>query len=801
MNSEKTFACSKIVSKKKDVYMFSAKFKGLAPEESSVKNVTLFLYGAYNCPTKITEPFDATDEDVVLDDTLDLSFLSPREEKANVSMVITIQSQAFYVNALVDQGNCTNPYCFSQGIEIQLQDVEIYNSQKENLIRMFSSSPMCFTQVIVETSWTYFPPEILSISPSCGPIQGGTQLLVEMAQPLRKEEHLVCNFGDSASDAKKADFHSNFIVCSTPRMNSTGTSSLTVSRKEAPACKSKEFAFEFYDTHIDSIAPRKAKLFDKAVVTITTENLSPNCASVVCRFVPENGSPDVNVTGRVDAQSVFCTTPEWKEEGDVVLSISFNGGRDFATESFIFTFYKVHPVFSDEDWFTIGIAGTVFVVAAFFVVFCCVQKRCSSGYKKLSDKNEDISLNDVKIFERIGKGTFADVYRAQWCGTTIALKKIPIQSLKGAAKKDVQREVDMMKSFHHPNILQYLGCCFESPDLYIAVEYMSRGDLYSILHNAEIQLTWDTVIKILTDTTRGMIYLHSLSPPIIHRDLKSHNLLVSENWKVKVGDFGLSTYLDQQSTMTSCGTPSWTAPEVIRHARYTEKADVYSFGVVMWECVTRDDPYAGLPPFKVIYAVGNQGMRPAIPQYVPAPYRTLIKRCWHEEPERRPRFDEVIVELINFEKNGFSKSVDILSPREQNAPALTDIIPASPVRKKKKTPRVQVKKVQNSHDHQPSTPSSLRGSANGVSGYSATPPGVSFTAAAVAEQSTSVNPTSNILIGETVTPPQLYGTFIPPFAGSPPIQQNSATGNRDTRQRSTSIGAQPFIYSINNVNY
>jgi serine/threonine protein kinase len=100
------------------------------------------------------------------------------------------------------------------------------------------------------------------------------------------------------------------------------------------------------------------------------------------------------------------------------------------------------------------------------------------------------------------------------------------------------------------------------------------------------QLSWSRVRRIAVDAAKGMAYLHYRNPAIIHRDLKSHNLLVDENWKVKVCDFGLSRiYGDTQgNAMTACGTPCWTAPEILRNSHYTTKADVYSFGIVLWVC-------------------------------------------------------------------------------------------------------------------------------------------------------------------------------------------------------------------------
>lgn len=87
--------------------------------------------------------------------------------------------------------------------------------------------------------------------------------------------------------------------------------------------------------------------------------------------------------------------------------------------------------------------------------------------------------------------------------------------------------------------------------------------------------------------------------------------------------------------MTSCGTPAWTAPEVLRNEKYTKKCDVYSFGIVLWELITRDDPHHGMPPFQVVFAVGTQGIRPPIPTYGPPLLIDLMQECWSENPEQR----------------------------------------------------------------------------------------------------------------------------------------------------------------------
>ena len=294
-------------------------------------------------------------------------------------------------------------------------------------------------------------------------------------------------------------------------------------------------------------------------------------------------------------------------------------------------------------------------------------------------------MSELELKECIGRGRFSEVYRAIWHGTTVAAKKLLAGRIDDRFTSEFEKEVYLMSDLRAPNVLQFLGTVYEPPTVLIVVEYMSRGSLYQVLHDPTIDLSWDTVLSMLADTARGMNYLHECKPPVIHRDLKSHNLLVDEYWRVKVCDFGLSTVmLNTKSTkkkITSSptssfnnfgsgsgsgsgsdsnycrsnnnnnnnngcgGTPYWTAPEVIKGLPATTKSDVYSFGIVMWECVTRRVPYDGIPPFKVIYAMGTEGIRPRISLNTPFPYSQLMKKCWDDDVDFRPEFSAILEAL------------------------------------------------------------------------------------------------------------------------------------------------------------
>lgn len=172
---------------------------------------------------------------------------------------------------------------------------------------------------------------------------------------------------------------------------------------------------------------------------------------------------------------------------------------------------------------------------------------------------------------------------------------------------------------------------------------MSRGSLFDFLHNEHNVLDLPTLLKFALDVCQGMSYLHQKG--IIHRDLKSGNLLLDKNDVVKVADFGLARFQDGGGDMTAeTGTYRWMAPEVINHQPYDSKADVYSFALVLWELMTSKIPYNTMTPLQAAVGV-RQGLRPQIPENTHPRLINLMQRCWEATPTDRPSFEEIIPEL------------------------------------------------------------------------------------------------------------------------------------------------------------
>ena len=185
-----------------------------------------------------------------------------------------------------------------------------------------------------------------------------------------------------------------------------------------------------------------------------------------------------------------------------------------------------------------------------------------------------------------------------------------------------------MGNIRHPNIVLFLGACIKPPKLCIVLEFCENGSLWSLLHYSKTDLPWKIRKRIAIDISRAVNYLHLLAPQILHRDIKSLNVLLDHKYSAKLADFGWAR-IKETSMTGKIGTYQWMAPEVISCNAYTEKADVYSFGIVMWELAARRPPYYGMDAIEVANKVVHEGIRPCIKEgEAPISWMNIMKKCW-----------------------------------------------------------------------------------------------------------------------------------------------------------------------------
>ncbi|CAF1162821.1 unnamed protein product [Adineta steineri] len=289
-----------------------------------------------------------------------------------------------------------------------------------------------------------------------------------------------------------------------------------------------------------------------------------------------------------------------------------------------------------------------------------------------------IPYYDLILEECIGQGGFADVYRGKWLSRdhNVAIKVIRIQYIDERVKQDIVNEISIMHRVRHDHILNMFGACME-PDKYaLIVEYMSLGSLYDVLRRQTPQFSWSDRCSVATQMVNGINYLHKLSKPIIHRDIKSLNILMTEHGKdflVKVADFSLAKIRHEASRQSSYAPPVatllWKAPELfVMHGKHTTASDVYAIGVVLWELATGCEPYADMD-VSMIYVCVSQGQRMAIPSNVPSSFAELISKAWAQEPKKRPTCQELLNSIKEIAIELDTNNKPMAEPQEFAAPS------------------------------------------------------------------------------------------------------------------------------------
>lgn len=262
----------------------------------------------------------------------------------------------------------------------------------------------------------------------------------------------------------------------------------------------------------------------------------------------------------------------------------------------------------------------------------------------MMDFKDAPDFSEFQIEKEIGSGAFAQVFSCQWRGTQVAMKQILPERINKQNMDDFKREVQILSRLRHPNVVLEMAASVDPPHIFLVTEYCPQGTLFSILHQSKVQLDTNRKISIASDVARALAYLHGFRPAIIHRDVKSLNVLVDRNFNCKLSDFGLaiSSY---ETTSQKCGTYQYMAPELFSgNVHYNEKVDVYAYGIFLWELFARELPYAGMLGEQVPLAV-ERGHRPSIPEGCPPFMSALMKQCWNGEPHARPSMVEVVASL------------------------------------------------------------------------------------------------------------------------------------------------------------
>ncbi|WVF65673.1 hypothetical protein IAT40_000404 [Kwoniella sp. CBS 6097] len=256
--------------------------------------------------------------------------------------------------------------------------------------------------------------------------------------------------------------------------------------------------------------------------------------------------------------------------------------------------------------------------------------------------------------EKIGSGGFKDVFVGKLRGRKVAVSEFR----EHLSEMDI-RELKLLAEFSHPNIVKFRGICIPEDSTHVPCmlvsELCENGDLFDYIRNVPCP-TLRRLLNLMLDIARGLEYLHTRNPSIIHRDCKSSNILINRQGQAKVGDFGLARVKNSTRSMirSLVGTVNWQAPELWHpHPRYDYKVDVFSAAMVYWEMMAgwigdKKYPWEGHNEHYIYDAVGAKHKRPSIAgmrkHWGDEPVN-LMERMWHQDPAERPTMTDVVADL------------------------------------------------------------------------------------------------------------------------------------------------------------
>lgn len=239
------------------------------------------------------------------------------------------------------------------------------------------------------------------------------------------------------------------------------------------------------------------------------------------------------------------------------------------------------------------------------------------------------SLNDYQLGDSLGKGAFAQVYRAlNWAtGETVAVKEIQLSNIPKGELPEIMSEIDLLKNLNHPNIVKYKGFVKTREYLYIILEFCENGSLHNISKRFG-KFPENLVAVYISQVLEGLLYLHDQG--VIHRDIKGANILTNKDGTVKLADFGVAAKTGGATDAAVVGSPYWMAPEVIEQSGATTASDIWSVGCVVIELLEGHPPYHTLDPMPALFRIVQDDC-PPIPEGASPIVKDFLYHCFQKD--------------------------------------------------------------------------------------------------------------------------------------------------------------------------
>lgn len=258
-----------------------------------------------------------------------------------------------------------------------------------------------------------------------------------------------------------------------------------------------------------------------------------------------------------------------------------------------------------------------------------------------------LDINEVTLVECHKINHLGELWQGYWNDIPIALKKIYVYGEHKRLNLIFQEQYNRLRIFSNPNVLPVSAAIVVDDDVRLVAQWMPYGSLYNILHDSSgIVIDQKKVINFAIDICRGMVYLHSLEPLVPFLSLSSKHILIGHDLKAKISMLSVSTSIQDHTKITS---PQWYSPEILIKGYMNvdcRSSDIWSFGIILWEMAGREIPFNDLSAMEIGMKIALQNIRPNISPGMPNVLIKFMKLCWNLEPNKRPRFDQLLPILL-----------------------------------------------------------------------------------------------------------------------------------------------------------
>eukprot|EP01100_Stratorugosa_tubuloviscum_P001569 TRINITY_DN1351_c0_g2_i1.p1 TRINITY_DN1351_c0_g2~~TRINITY_DN1351_c0_g2_i1.p1 ORF type:complete len:447 (+),score=121.89 TRINITY_DN1351_c0_g2_i1:46-1386(+) len=381
----------------------------------------------------------------------------------------------------------------------------------------------------------------------------------------------------------------------------------------------------------------------------------------------ESEASEIHITSTIPIhkRNVFCTkvinknlNPVWNEQFQIsnftrdsyiVLSLY---DKDFLVNDHLgYAAISIEKIICElcyaRNWYKTSLQvyhGTGRVICRFAFVNSNIDRNLLLDPHPLSFKY--IRIQHIQIEKQIGHGSFG-IVSSGYLITDPLRRRLAIKQLSDPKKHtNIQAELDIMQQLKHPNIITFYGSIAEPDFIYILMELADLGTLRSVLDNRSIILPLKVEFNIAIETAFAVCYLHEKK--IVHRDIKSLNVLLKENYHAKLCDFGISKPCDVFIQSQTHTTLNWAPPEQLELGRCTFKSDVYSLTLTFWEIITKQIPYPKVPIGTLVQKKKTENLN--IPPTTPQIVAEILQRGWNINPDLRPEAREFVESLIRAKK-------------------------------------------------------------------------------------------------------------------------------------------------------